>query len=226
STNILLDVYDTATRIVKDAQAIRTPTLLLMAGSDWVVKNGVQLQFFKNLSSATKEIEYYSGFYHAIFHEREKKKPIERTRKFILEQFDKADALPTLIDADQQGWSKWEYDLLKIPSQNPWYRLNTFGMQTLGKLSDGISLGGQDGFDSGVTLDYVYKNIPSGITPLGRIMDYFYLNTVGWAGIRIRKQHMESMLKKCINRLEAQGKSINIVDVAAGPGRYILSCVD
>ncbi|MCI5147766.1 MAG: alpha/beta fold hydrolase, partial [Candidatus Electrothrix sp. AR3] len=43
ATNILLDVYDTATRIVKDAQAIRTPTLLLMAGSDWVVKNGVQL---------------------------------------------------------------------------------------------------------------------------------------------------------------------------------------
>ena len=225
ATNILLDVYDTATRIVKDAKAIRTPTLLLMAGSDWVVKNGVQLRFFRNLASPIKEIEYYPGFYHAIFHETEKDRAIQRTRNFILQQFDSADTLPFLINADKQGTSKWEYDLLKIPSPNPWYRLNKSAMQTLGKLSDGISLGWQEGFDSGVMLDYVYTNAPSGITPLGRIMDYFYLNSAGWAGIRIRKQHMESMLKKTINRLEKQGRPVHIVDVAAGPGRYILDTI-
>ncbi|MCW5211815.1 bifunctional alpha/beta hydrolase/class I SAM-dependent methyltransferase [Desulfobulbus sp. TB] len=229
ATNILLDVYDTATRIVKDAKAIRTPTLLLMAGSDWVVKNGTQLRFFRNLGSATKEIEYYPGFYHAIFHETEKDKPIQRTRTFIREQFDKADTLPSLINADKQGWSKEEYDLLKIPSANPlygiWYQLNRYAMRTLGKLSDGISLGWEEGFDSGVMLDYVYKNAPAGITPVGKGMDSLYLNTAGWAGIRIRKEHMEAMLEKCISSLDKAGKPVHIVDIAAGPGRYLLDTI-
>jgi alpha-beta hydrolase superfamily lysophospholipase len=225
ATNILLDVYDTATRIVKDARAIRTPTLLLVAGSDWVVKNNVQLRFFRNLGSVTKEIECYPDFYHAIFHEKEKDRAIQRTRKFILEQFDSVAPLPALINADKQGSSKWEYDLLKIPSPNPWYQLNRYAMQTLGKLSDGISLGWEEGFDSGVMLDYVYRNAPSGITPLGRIMDSLYLNTAGWAGIRIRKQHMEAVLEKCISSLSEQGKPVHIVDVAAGPGRYLLDTI-
>ncbi|TMG33817.1 MAG: hypothetical protein E6H94_10350, partial [Chloroflexi bacterium] len=39
------------------------------------------------------------------------------------------------------------------------------GMRTLGRLSDGIRLGWETGFDSGRTLDYVYRNKASGITP-------------------------------------------------------------
>ena len=150
-----------------------------MAGSDWVVKNNVQLRFFRNLGSVTKEIECYPDFYHAIFHEKEKDRAIQRTRTFILEQFESAAPLPTLSNADKQGSSNEDYDLLKIPSASSiygiWYQLNRYAMQTLGKLSDGISLGWEEGFDSGVMLDYVYRNAPSGITPLGRIMDSLYL---------------------------------------------------
>lgn len=42
AVNILLDLHDTATRIMADAGAISTPTLLLSAGSDRVVDNSAQ----------------------------------------------------------------------------------------------------------------------------------------------------------------------------------------
>src|SRR5207302_3963239 len=38
ATNILLDLHDTSTRLLRDAGAIHVPTLLLSSGSDWVVK--------------------------------------------------------------------------------------------------------------------------------------------------------------------------------------------
>ncbi|HWP59601.1 MAG TPA: lysophospholipase [Candidatus Acidoferrales bacterium] len=47
--NILLDLYDVSTRIVKDAGAIHVPVLLLSAGSDWVVKLSTQREFFERL---------------------------------------------------------------------------------------------------------------------------------------------------------------------------------
>src|SRR5262249_17425648 len=37
SVKVLLDLYDTADRIVADAQAIQVPTQVLISGSDWVV---------------------------------------------------------------------------------------------------------------------------------------------------------------------------------------------
>jgi alpha-beta hydrolase superfamily lysophospholipase/phosphatidylglycerophosphate synthase len=37
SVKVLLDLYDTAARVVKDSQAIQTPTQLLISGSDFVV---------------------------------------------------------------------------------------------------------------------------------------------------------------------------------------------
>jgi hypothetical protein len=30
-------------------------------------------------------------------------------------------------------------------------------------------------------LEYVYRNQPGGITPLGTLIDWFYLNSQGWA---------------------------------------------
>ena len=37
AVNVLLGLHDTATRLIADAGAIRTPTLVLAGGSDWVV---------------------------------------------------------------------------------------------------------------------------------------------------------------------------------------------
>ena len=39
ASNILLDLYETADRIVDDARAIIVPTQLLISGSDWVVRH-------------------------------------------------------------------------------------------------------------------------------------------------------------------------------------------
>ena len=70
AVNILLDLYDTSTRLMADAGAIVTPTLLFVAGADWVVKNSAQQAFFNRLSSPVKRMVMLPGFYHAIFHEK------------------------------------------------------------------------------------------------------------------------------------------------------------
>jgi SAM-dependent methyltransferase len=73
-----------------------------------------------------------------------------------------------------------------------------------------------------LTLDYVYKNRPEGITPLGRMMDRSYLNSIGWRGIRQRKIHLEKILRETIEQTQKEGKPVRIVDIAAGAGRYVL----
>ena len=67
-------------------------------------------------------------------------------------------------------------------------------MRLGGTLSEGIALGHRTGFDSGSTLDYVYRNQPRGAGPLGRLIDRNYLNSIGWRGIRQRKLHLEELL--------------------------------
>src|SRR5437588_3324218 len=95
-------------------------------------------------------------------------------------------------------------------------------MKTSGRLSKGIDLGWRNGFDSGLTLDYVYENKAQGTTPLGRWIDRNYLNSVGWRGIRQRKKNLEILLRRVIEKTHAEGRPVRIVDVAAGGGRYLL----
>jgi SAM-dependent methyltransferase len=99
-------------------------------------------------------------------------------------------------------------------------------MASFGRLSSGVSLGFATGFDSGSTLDYVYRNRAEGITPLGRLIDWFYLNAVGWRGIRVRKQHIERALRETVAKLVHAGSPIRILDIAAGHGRYVLEALD
>jgi hypothetical protein len=93
------------------------------------------------------------------------------------------------------------------------------------RLSDGVKLGEQTGFDSGSTLDYVYRNTPSGVTPLGRLIDRNYLRAIGWIGIRQRKLHLEELLRIAMSDRRAHGAPVRIVDVAAGHGRYVLDAI-
>jgi len=220
--NILLDLYDVSTRVVADAGAIHVPTLVLSAGSDWVVKLSTQKEFFQRLSSPVKRMEVFPGFYHAIFHEKERRLPIAKAREFILEMFEKPPACPSLVDADKAGYTKAEYDRLLRPSCHWQWPILRFAMKTVGRLSKGIQVGWETGFDSGITLDYVYANRPEGITPLGRLMDRAYLDSIGWRGIRQRKINLEKLLTATIERAHAEGRSVRLLDIAAGPGRYVL----
>src|SRR5205814_7923397 len=106
--------------------------------------------------------------------------------------------------------------------RNPVVSLTKAGMKTVGRLSKGIQLGWDAGFDSGLTLDYVYANKAQGITPLGRLIDRNYLESIGWRGIRQRKSNLEKILRETILTLYKLNKPVHIVDIAAGAGRYVL----
>ena len=99
------------------------------------------------------------------------------------------------------------------------------GLKTAGRLSNGVDLGWRHGFDSGLSLDYVYKNQPCGAMGLGRLIDKSYLNSIGWRGIRQRKANLEKALRRVIEKARENGCHIRILDIAAGPGRYVLEAV-
>lgn len=226
SARVLLSLYETAERVITDAAAIRVPTQLLLSGRDWVVHNKPQHEFFNRLGSGDKEIHTFDGFFHDTLGEKDRRLPIGKAREFILRQFEKTAAAPSLSNADRHGYTKDEYESMRQPlgalsfkAMN--FALTRLSMKTGGRLSDGIRLGLETGFDSGATLDYVYRNRASGTTPIGRIVDWFYLNAIGWRGIRVRKQHLEELIHSAMKRVP----DARIVDIAAGHGRYVLDAV-
>ncbi|MBI3550590.1 MAG: alpha/beta fold hydrolase [Elusimicrobia bacterium] len=221
SVRMLLDLYDTSERLIADAGAIHTPTLMLCAGADWVVDVGAQRAFFDGLSSSIKEIETFPGLYHAVFHESERAAVVARVRRFLESRFAASPPDPRLVEADKGGYTKSEYDRLQRPGAAYWSALNAC-MGSVGRLSRGVQIGYESGFDSGVMLDYVYENEARGVTPLGRLIDRQFLDSIGWRGIRIRKGHMEGMLTKAIAQTRGRGAPVRIVDIAAGAGRYVL----
>ncbi len=228
AVNVLIDLFDTSTRLLADASAIRVPTLVLAAGSDWVVHLSAEKRFVERLGSEEKAIEVFAGFYHAVFHEKERERPIARARDFIVKAFETPPASrASLLDADRVGFAKDEFDRLSRPlplgSPKRWsYAVQRLLMRSVGRMSAGIRLGWARGFDSGPSLDYVYENRARGISPLGRWIDRLYLDSVGWKGIRQRKSNLQKILESAIDSVRSVRSPVRIVDVAAGPARYLL----
>jgi alpha-beta hydrolase superfamily lysophospholipase len=224
AVNMLLDLHDTSTRLVADAGAIRTPTLILSAGSDWVVRLDAQHRFFDALSSPVKEMHVYPRFFHALLHERDRARPIAKMREFVRERFAAAVPAASIMAGDAEAYTQNEFDRLRRAGGRRYAPLRlAFG--TVGRLSEGMRLGWHTGFDSGVTLDYVYENRPRGLTVLGRLIDRAYLRSIGWRGIRQRRIHLERMLLDAIARLDADRRPAHVLDIAAGPGRYVLEAM-
>ncbi|SCB87644.1 bifunctional alpha/beta hydrolase/class I SAM-dependent methyltransferase [Gilliamella intestini] len=230
SVRLLLDLYAVSDRIVKDANAINIPTQLLVSGSDYVVRRKPQKQFYDNLGTEQKEFHVLSGFYHDTFGEKERKLAIDRARRFIFGAFANQPKIQSFTNADMIGYTRQEADNLALPPSGwikPLYwKFIKASLAYASRLSDGIKLGTTMGFDSGSSLDYVYRNEPSGTSKLGRFLDYIYLQSIGWRGIRQRKIHLEELLKLVINQLHEQNKPVDIVDIAAGHGRYILETIN
>lgn len=224
AVNILLDLHDTSTRLLKDAGAITTPTLILAAERDWVVSRKPQLNFYRDLSSTVKQFKLLRGFHHAVFHESNRQQAIDAARTFILDCFARPAQSTRLLDADKGGYTRTEFDTLCAPGAAYWSVTRKF-LSTVGRLSHGVRLGWQSGFDSGVTLDYVYENVSRGTTPLGKLIDRFYLSSIGWRGIRIRRDNLQATLRSAIARLHSAGRPVRILDIAAGAGRYIIETV-
>jgi alpha-beta hydrolase superfamily lysophospholipase len=231
AVNILLALYETADRIVADARAITIPTQLLISGADFVVHHAPQHRFFERLGTPIKERHVLPGFFHDTFGEKDRALAVDHARRFLLERFAEPLVRPSLLASHRTGFTRDESDSLASPlpllsPQGMYWTVARQNMKIGGLLSDGIRLGHRTGFDSGSTLDYVYRNAPSGRGPIGRLIDTVYLQSIGWRGIRQRKVHLEELLRLTMARLAARGVPIRVMDIAAGHGRYVLEVLE
>jgi esterase/lipase len=231
SVDILLQLYRTAERIVADARAITIPTQILISGADWVVHHGPQHRFYERLGTPIKERHILPGFYHDTLGEKDRKLATDKVRAFILARFAEPLNRPSLLDADKMGYTRDEADALASPlpacsARGLYWAAMRNNLKIGGLISEGIALGHKTGFDSGSTLDYVYRNQPTGLGPIGRAADKSYLDSPGWRGIRQRKVHVEELIRIAMARLEAAGSPIRMMDIAAGHGRYILESLE
>jgi len=230
SVNILLGLYEAAERVVADAQAITLPTQLLISGADWVVHHAPQHDFFERLGTTVKEKHVLDGFFHDTLGEANRKQAVDKVRDFILRRFDQAPQRVDLRQADRHGATFEESAVLAkpLPVLSPrglYWALARLNMKIGGWFSDGVRLGHQTGFDSGSTLDYVYRNTPTGSGPVGRMIDRQYLQSIGWRGIRQRKLHLEELLRSAMEALRGAGRPVRLLDIAAGHGRYALEAL-
>ena len=224
AVNVLLDLNDTAKRLLADAGAIQTPTLMIGAERDWVVRVKAQRKFFDGLSSATKRMHVIPNAYHAIFHEKDRQVVVDLVREFVLDRFAKPATVSSLLNADQSGHTWREYEHLKNNGSLK-FAIARVGLRTAGWLSRGVEVGWRSGFDSGLSLDYIYENKPRGAMGLGRMIDKAYLNSIGWRGIRQRKANLEKALRTLVKKVQTENRSVHIFDVAAGAGRYVIETI-
>lgn len=218
ATRVLLDLFRGAERLLAQAEDLHIPTQVLVARADWVIKNGPVATLYDRLSGP-KEIRVYKDFFHAIFHEKERGRVDQDVRRFILECFARKAPVPADLGAPSRARFQWlQAGPPMISAANLCWKISRLSMGTLGRLSQGLRLGFRSGFSSGQTLNYVYENRARGWSPLGRLFDYFYLNSIGWVCIRERRHHLEQLLHQAIEELQPT----RLADIAGGPGRYLL----
>ena len=97
-------------------------------------------------------------------------------------------------------------------------------LQTVGKLSTGIRMSYTYGFTSGKMLEYVYKNKPSGITIVGRLLDKVYLSHRGWQSVRERMFNLVDVISDTIKIMNK--KFVKITDIAGGTGLYLFKVIE
>lgn len=220
NAKLLIDLADMGKRLVEDSMAIELPTIIFSAEKDYVVKNSAQKKFFLNLSSKKRKFIELENFYHGIIFEKERQKVYKILDDFIQDVFKNQN---TTLDVSPREFSRKEYERIALKeyplSEKIFYSIQKFSMRTFGFLSKGMSLGLKYGFDSGISLDYIYKNQTNGKLLIGKFIDRFYLNQIGWRGVRERKKNLLSLIEEKINSLGE--KNVKILDVAGGTGNYL-----
>lgn len=224
SARILVELFDGAQRVIADAAVMKQPLLIFSAGDDSVVQNSAHARFHERNGAAVKEYQVLTGARHAIFHDLCREEVCATIRKFVRNS---ADGAPVTSDGDERGPTKVEYDTLRqpLPLISPkhwWFEWQKLSMKTMGQLSEGITLGFQTGFDSGESLDYIYRNEARGAAFIGELIDRAYLNAIGWRGIRQRRELLRSALLRAAGAVQKDGLPLRVADIAGGGGRYLL----
>lgn len=237
STDLLIDTHATGQRLLDDAGAITVPTFVLCAGKDYVVDKQAERQFYEAINTTNKRWQLYPDSYHAIFHETNKADVFADCIDFAEQVFSMPVQAPDLRKAHLNSASKDKVDRLAIKPFNPSFAITRFAMQKFGHVSDAIATGLEHGFDSGHSLDHVYYNQPSGQNKFGQAVDKFYLNNIGWQGIRIRREHILELAREALADIERANQNqfnknqVNqnspdepyqpkLLDIASGHGFY------
>ena len=226
STDLLIDTHATGKRLLDDAGAIIVPTFVLCAGKDYVVDKQAERTFYEAINTSTKRWQLYPDSYHAIFHETNKADVFADCIEFAEQVFSTQVQAPDLSTAHLNSASKDKVDRLAIKPFNPNFVITRFAMQKFGHVSAAIATGLEYGFDSGHSLDHVYYNQPSGQNKFGQAVDKFYLNNIGWQGIRIRREHILELARLALADIEDNNQSSNksyqpkLLDIASGHGFY------
>ena len=232
SARVLVDMAGTARRVVGAAASIDTPVLMLAADQDYVVKLGPQRAFFDGLSSPLKRFVQLRECRHAIFYESDpvRREAVDHCRAFIDACYAQAPlSVQRFLAADVGSHSAQTYQSL-VDGQlggvlmRAFFALQRAMLGTLGKLSDGMRIGMSLGFDSGASLDYVYRNQAGGRLGIGGVIDRGYLDAIGWRGIRLRRKHLRQTVSALIDE-RPLAEPVRILDIAAGGGRYLLETI-
>ncbi|MGJ7580452.1 class I SAM-dependent methyltransferase family protein [Variovorax sp. RHLX14] len=207
-------------RTVSDAGAVACPVQLLVAGADRTAHPELQQRFFDGLSSTNKARLDLPGAPHDVFGAADGATAILAVRTFLLQQFD-APAEPAIASsiAKQSNSAGTASTEPPAPPQQP------FAMRWRGRLSEGIRLGLAGGFDSGSALDHVYRAEPQGRGALGRRIDANYLKTIKADALRERMRHVQNFVLETMEHLAERRRDVRLIDIAAGPGRYLLDAI-
>lgn len=230
SAAILVELFDTAQRVIRDAEVMDRPLLLFSAGADKVVKRRAIEKFYTNYGGELKTHLTLKGARHAIFHDLCRDEATAAIRHFAERCF--ATFTPPQLNADlSHAATSSEYAELRRPLPSPSlrglnYTMQRVAMGTLGRLSKGIRIGHATGFDSGESLDYVYENQARGELILGKVIDRGYLDAIGWRGIRQRRECLNQALRYALGEVRESGLPLRLMDIAGGAGRYLLDVLE
>ncbi|MEB7586989.1 class I SAM-dependent methyltransferase family protein [Serratia rubidaea] len=219
------DLVYTGERILRSSFSYFVPTQVILTDNFLTCDVRSLLRFYANISSDDKAVFIPPDLYHKDINDE----TLYRERDFIAAHFQKPYRVPSLFDSHVKGVTKDEYEKLRLPESHAFKRVfwavNKFALRHVGRLSTGIKLGLATGFDSGASLDYIYRNEPSGDNLIGKKIDQYYLANIGWRCTRMRKIHVEALILLAAERLAENGQKIRLLDVAAGHGSYILNTV-
>lgn len=230
SAKVLGDLFRTSRRVISDSAMMDSPLLMFSAEDDRVVRRGAIDEFYRNYGGEQKTHITLKKARHGIFHDLRKDDVCAKIQRFAERCF--AQSPPSSLNADlSHPATVEEYADFQKPLTCPSLKGLSYGFQrfltgTLGRLSKGVRIGHATGFDSGESLEYVYRNRAEGALGLGRIIDRGYLNAIGWQGIRQRRDCLGKALQYALGEVRRDDQPLKVVDIAGGAGRYLLDLLD